>query len=256
MGGGAGPAHPAIPRRPGAARAHIRSAVQPDLRHVDLLLAAARRRRAHIRPVHSAAEAAADDRRAHERFGRARRAHHRRSECHRSEGHHGHRLVGTVAGRKTPRGVAVGERQRRRHTACFRRGLGQRGRRIDRARAVPDRRRKPRLARGQQGLLVHALSRSGPAGKPSSTSSSRCSSIASATTRPHDAYVMGKDFPKVAEIVLDNRFDPDELVVSVANGDGGAVRPLRDRPDGASGRSRISRTESWRRPRGPTMRCI
>ncbi len=36
-----------------------------------------------------------------------------------------------------------------------------------------------------------------------------------------DAYIMGKDFPKVAEIVLDNRFDPDELVVSVANGDGG-----------------------------------
>ncbi len=36
-----------------------------------------------------------------------------------------------------------------------------------------------------------------------------------------DAYVMGKDFPKVAEIVLDNRFDPDEVVVSVANGDGG-----------------------------------
>ncbi len=36
-----------------------------------------------------------------------------------------------------------------------------------------------------------------------------------------DAYVIGKDFPKVAEIVLDNRFDPDEVVVSVANGDGG-----------------------------------
>ncbi len=36
-----------------------------------------------------------------------------------------------------------------------------------------------------------------------------------------DAYVMGKDFPKVAEIYLDNRFDPGLTVVSVANGDGG-----------------------------------
>lgn len=36
-----------------------------------------------------------------------------------------------------------------------------------------------------------------------------------------DTYVLGKGFPKVAEIVLDNRFDPDLVVASVANGDGG-----------------------------------
>ena len=31
----------------------------------------------------------------------------------------------------------------------------------------------------------------------------------------------GKDFPKLAEIQLDNRYDPDRVVASVANGDGG-----------------------------------
>lgn len=36
-----------------------------------------------------------------------------------------------------------------------------------------------------------------------------------------DAYVAGKDFPKLAEIQLDNRYDPDRVIVSVANGDGG-----------------------------------
>ncbi len=36
-----------------------------------------------------------------------------------------------------------------------------------------------------------------------------------------DAYVAGKDFPKVAEIRLDGRFDHGLVVASVANGDGG-----------------------------------
>jgi prolyl oligopeptidase len=36
-----------------------------------------------------------------------------------------------------------------------------------------------------------------------------------------DVYVLGKGFPKVAEIALDNRFNPDIVVASVANGDGG-----------------------------------
>jgi prolyl oligopeptidase len=47
-----------------------------------------------------------------------------------------------------------------------------------------------------------------------------------------DAYVIGKDFPKVAEISLDNRFDADGLVVSVANGDGGQFAHYLLRPDG------------------------
>jgi prolyl oligopeptidase len=37
----------------------------------------------------------------------------------------------------------------------------------------------------------------------------------------HDAYVLGKGLPKVAEIALSNRFNPDLIVASVANGDGG-----------------------------------
>jgi prolyl oligopeptidase len=36
-----------------------------------------------------------------------------------------------------------------------------------------------------------------------------------------DAYVLGKDFPKVAEIKLDARYNPKLIVVTVANGDGG-----------------------------------
>jgi prolyl oligopeptidase len=36
-----------------------------------------------------------------------------------------------------------------------------------------------------------------------------------------DIYVLGKDFPKVAEIKLDNRNDPRLVIASVANGDGG-----------------------------------
>jgi prolyl oligopeptidase len=36
-----------------------------------------------------------------------------------------------------------------------------------------------------------------------------------------DTYVLGKDFPKVAEIILDAKFNPKLIVVSVANGDGG-----------------------------------
>ncbi len=47
-----------------------------------------------------------------------------------------------------------------------------------------------------------------------------------------DPYVIGKDFPKVAEIYLDNRFDPDRVVVSVANGDGGQFAHYLIRPDG------------------------
>jgi prolyl oligopeptidase len=37
----------------------------------------------------------------------------------------------------------------------------------------------------------------------------------------HDAYVLGKGLPKVAEIALSNRFTPNLVVASVANGDGG-----------------------------------
>jgi prolyl oligopeptidase len=41
------------------------------------------------------------------------------------------------------------------------------------------------------------------------------------TDSRQDAYVLGKGFPKVAEIALENRFDPNLVMASVANGDGG-----------------------------------
>jgi prolyl oligopeptidase len=37
----------------------------------------------------------------------------------------------------------------------------------------------------------------------------------------HDTYVLGKQFPKVAEIALKARFNPNIVLASVANGDGG-----------------------------------
>jgi len=36
-----------------------------------------------------------------------------------------------------------------------------------------------------------------------------------------DSYVLGREFPKVAEIKLDSRFNPQLVIASVANGDGG-----------------------------------
>ena len=36
-----------------------------------------------------------------------------------------------------------------------------------------------------------------------------------------DRYVLGRDFPRIAEIELDSRQNPDAVLVSVANGDGG-----------------------------------
>jgi prolyl oligopeptidase len=36
-----------------------------------------------------------------------------------------------------------------------------------------------------------------------------------------DALVLGEDLPKIAEILLDNRYDPKIIIASVANGDGG-----------------------------------
>jgi prolyl oligopeptidase len=48
-----------------------------------------------------------------------------------------------------------------------------------------------------------------------------------------DAYVIGRDFPKVAEIALDNRFDAERVVVAVANGDGGQFAHYVIGPNGA-----------------------
>jgi prolyl oligopeptidase len=47
-----------------------------------------------------------------------------------------------------------------------------------------------------------------------------------------DTYVLGKGFPKVAEIALSNRLNPHLVVVSVANGDGGQFEHFLIGPDG------------------------
>jgi prolyl oligopeptidase len=48
-----------------------------------------------------------------------------------------------------------------------------------------------------------------------------------------DAYVIGKDFPKVAEIALDNKQNHDYTVITVANGDGGEYAHYVLGPDGS-----------------------
>jgi prolyl oligopeptidase len=47
-----------------------------------------------------------------------------------------------------------------------------------------------------------------------------------------DSYVIGRDYPKVAEIALDNRQNPKYVMVSVANGDGGEFEHFVIPPDG------------------------
>jgi len=48
-----------------------------------------------------------------------------------------------------------------------------------------------------------------------------------------DAYVLGEGFPKIAAIHLDNRQNPDWLLASVANGDGGEYAHWLIGPDGS-----------------------
>jgi prolyl oligopeptidase len=48
-----------------------------------------------------------------------------------------------------------------------------------------------------------------------------------------DALVLGQDFPKVAEVFLDNRFNPRYVLVTVANGDGGEYAHYVVSPDGS-----------------------
>lgn len=50
-----------------------------------------------------------------------------------------------------------------------------------------------------------------------------------------DTYVLGQDFPKVAEIDLDNRFNAKYILVSVANGDGGEFEHYVISPNGSAG---------------------
>jgi prolyl oligopeptidase len=47
-----------------------------------------------------------------------------------------------------------------------------------------------------------------------------------------DRYCAGKDFPKLAEIALDNRYDSERVIATVANGDGGEFAHYLIMPDG------------------------
>jgi prolyl oligopeptidase len=49
-----------------------------------------------------------------------------------------------------------------------------------------------------------------------------------------DTYALGQDFPKVAEIFLDNRFNAKYVLVTVANGDGGEFEHYVISPDGSA----------------------
>jgi prolyl oligopeptidase len=49
----------------------------------------------------------------------------------------------------------------------------------------------------------------------------------------NDSYVIGKDFPKVAEIALSNKQNPNYTVIAVANGDGGEFAHYVLGPDGS-----------------------
>ena len=71
-----------------------------------------------------------------------------------------------------------------------------------------------------------------------------------------DAYVLGKDFPKVAEIALDNRFDPNLVVATVANGDGGEFAHYVIDPDGAIAPGHSFRGQDRRRRRRARPRAV
>jgi prolyl oligopeptidase len=49
-----------------------------------------------------------------------------------------------------------------------------------------------------------------------------------------DIYVLGRNFPKIAEITLENRNNPNLVIASVANGDGGQFEHFLIRPDSTS----------------------
>ena len=160
---GAQPAGARLPRCSALSQGDLRSPVPAALGVLAFVLLDRSRRRPPVRTQQPAAEepAHAGD------AGQGRRpdagTHRRRSEYPECRRHDRHRLVRPLARRQAARGVDVRERQRGRLGACVRCRQRQAGLRSAAARAVPDRRREPRLARRQQGFLVHALSGHGAA---------------------------------------------------------------------------------------------
>ena len=204
-----------------AARADLQTIVQPNLRNVQLLRRPACRRRFRLCLLLAAAQAATDDCAADQCRRSRACSGHRGSERHQRNGHNRHRLVRAFAGRQTARRIDVGEWQRRRHACtCLRWPPAGESRRRFRAYNIrpaaaalawradskgfwytryPGTERPAAERHFFQQIYFHRLGED-PA---------------------KDSNVLGKDFPKVAEIKLEARFNPQLVIASVANGDGG-----------------------------------
>ena len=65
------------------------------------------------------------------------------------------------------------------------------------------------------------------------------------TDSKQDTYVIGKEFPRIAEIQLHASDDGQWLIAAVANGDGGSSRTTSWTRPATGPRSRILRTELW-----------
>ena len=77
------------------------------------------------------------------------------------------------------------------------------------------------------------------------------------TADTEDTYSIGKDFPRIAEIVLEASRDGRYILATVANGDGGDFAHYLLGPDGGSGsKSRSSAIKSKPRASDATTRCI
>ena len=100
-----------------AARADFQAIVQPNLGDFQFLCRPARRRGLRVRVLHAAAEAAADDRDAHQCRRPRSRAGRGGSERHQRQRHDRHRLVRAFTRRQDACGLDVGKRQRGRHAA-------------------------------------------------------------------------------------------------------------------------------------------
>ena len=230
------PRRAAGPRRHPAARRADREV--PLRRRTAALIA---RRRDGVRAQEPAAEAAAVPRRARLRRRPRGRARPRRSERARPEGHDRDRLLRAVARRQAGRRLAVRRAAARRATSTSTTSPP--------GKELPD--VVPRVNGGTAGgsvawnadgtgLLLHALSARRASAPPDDLDFyqqvyfHKLGTPAERRTR----YVLGKDFPRIAETTLDDqRRRPVRARARSQNGDGGEFALLPARPRGRRGRS-------------------
>ena len=134
------------------------------------------------------------------------------------------RLLRAVLRWQARRAVAVEERQRSRHRLRARRrnrkaaGRHRAGRDTGRRRAAAS--SGPATARAS---TTRDTRRRASAPRPIRASTRRSGSIGSARRSQPTSYVIGRDFPRIAEIALHGSRDGKDLVASVRNGDGGEI---------------------------------